>query len=232
MGRQISQKELFYDRLGVRFAAALSDYDTRRRVEVLVGSFLSPHSVSGKRVLDVGCGLGFFSEALLRLGASVLATDLAPSLVESVQQRLQCAAVVADALELEPQFGKEAFEIVISSECIEHTPDPDGAIRQMCRVLRPGGYLALSTPNKVWYPVVAAASRLGLRPFDGIENFSTFGSIRRTMQEEGLTVLSEYGLHLFPFQLGMDRLSTVCDANLQALRSLMINLCVLGRKNR
>jgi len=230
MPRQISDKELFYDRLGPRFAEALSDYDTRRRVEVLVGAFLSPLSMSGKRALDVGCGLGFFTEALLGLDADVVATDLAPSLVKALEQRLRCTAEVADALELESQFGKDTFDVVISSECIEHTPDPDGAIRQMCRVLKPGGHLAVSTPNAVWYPVVAAASKVGLRPFDGIENFNTFGRMRRVMEKEGITVLSEYGLHLFPFQFGLDRLSTMCDANLQALRGLMINLCVLGRK--
>jgi len=230
MPRPISEKELFYDRLGASFATALSDYDTRRRVEVLAGSFLAPLGVKGKRTLDVGCGLGFFSEALLALGADVTATDLAPSLVQAVKERLTCSAEVADALALEAQFGPASFDIVISSECIEHTPDPSAAIRQMCRVLKPGGHLALSTPNLVWYPVVAAASRLRLRPFDGLENFSTFGSIRRVLKEEGLTVLSEEGLHLFPFQLGMHGLSTYCDVNLQFAKSLMINLCVVARR--
>lgn len=231
MARIVSEKELFYDRLGASFATSLSDYDTRRRVEVLVGEFFSPLNLSGRSVLDVGCGLGFFSEALISLGAEVTATDIAPTLVEKVSARLKCRAEVADALELVPQFGLSTFDAVISSECIEHTPNPAEAIRQMCRVLKPGGYFALSTPNLVWYPVVAAASRFGLRPFDGLENFNTFSRIRKVLEQEGLSVLTEKGLHLFPFQLGLHGLSTICDINCQWARHLMINLCVLSVKS-
>jgi 2-polyprenyl-3-methyl-5-hydroxy-6-metoxy-1,4-benzoquinol methylase len=166
----------------------------------------------------------------MRLGATVTASDLAPSLVEAAGRRLGCRAEVADALELAAQFGAESFDFVLSSECIEHTPDPDEAVRQMCRVLKPGGFLSLSTPNVVWYPVVALASKLHLRPFDGIENFNTFGRLRKVLESEGLQVVEQRGLHLFPFQFGLHGLSRLCDRRLQVLRSLMINLCVLACK--
>jgi hypothetical protein len=104
------------------------------------------------------------------------------------------------------------------------------AVRQMAGILRPGGYISLSTPNVVWWPVVRAASVLKLRPYDGLENFSSFRLIRDTLQASGVDVVEEYGLHLFPFQLRSHRLSRWCDANAQFLRGAMINLCVLGRK--
>lgn len=228
--RTLTEKEMCHERLGEKFAEALSQYDTRRRVETLIDLFLTDDMVQGKQALDVGCGLGFFSQRLHQRGARVMACDIGPTLVEQTRNRVGCDGQVADALALVDQFGKDRFDLVVSSECIEHVPNPADAIRQMAGVLKPGGYLAISTPNKLWYPVVRAATILRLRPFDGHENFSTFGVLRRAMESGGVRVQRLYGLHLFPFQFHLDRLSTFCDRNFQFARSLMINLCLLGRK--
>jgi 2-polyprenyl-3-methyl-5-hydroxy-6-metoxy-1,4-benzoquinol methylase len=229
--RTVSDKEYVHERLGDEFRTALSDYDTLRRVEVLVDEFLTDDMLQGKRVLEVGCGLGFFSERLQSRGARVLACDIGPGLVEKTRLRVGCECRVADALRLQDAFGTESFDVVLSSECIEHTPDPGAAIRQMARVLKPGGVLALSTPNVVWWPVVKAATVLKLRPFCGHENFSTFGGIRRTLAACGVRIEREQGLHAFPFQLGMHDLSRWLDRHAQAARGLMINCCILARKD-
>jgi hypothetical protein len=97
-------------------------------------------------------------------------------------------------------------------------------------VVRPGGFISVSTPNRLWRPVVTLATRLKLRPFDGYENFSTWRSLRAALDDHGADVVREYGLHLFPFQLPLHRLSAVCDRRLQPLRGLMINLCILAVK--
>jgi len=173
----------------------------------------------------------FFSERLAQKGADVTACDIGESMVAQTAARARCRALVADALDLTGKFGRESFDLVVSSECIEHTPDPREAVRQMTQVLRPGGYLVLSTPNIAWWPIVKTASLLKLRPFDGLENFSSFRGLRNVMNTSGVTVLQEKGLHLFPFQLGLHRLSRWADDNLQPLRSLMINLCILGVKD-
>jgi 2-polyprenyl-3-methyl-5-hydroxy-6-metoxy-1,4-benzoquinol methylase len=128
-------------------------------------------------------------------------------------------------------LGRDRFDLVVSSECIEHTPDPPAALGQMAAVLRPGGHIAVSTPNLVWSPVVRVATRLKLRPFDGYENFSTWRSLCRPLEERGITILRKKGLHLFPFQLPLHGLSRWCDEHLAVLRPIMINLCVLGRKD-
>jgi 2-polyprenyl-3-methyl-5-hydroxy-6-metoxy-1,4-benzoquinol methylase len=230
MTRTPTAKEYSHERLGERFASALSRYDTMRRVEVLVDEFLTDEMVVGKSALDVGCGLGFFSERLAARGARVLACDLGPTLVEKTRLRAGCEAEVADALQLASHFGENRFDLVVSSECIEHVPDPDEAVRQMVRVCRPGGFLAISTPNVLWSPVVRLATWLRLRPFDGHENFSSWAHLRRTLRDAGAPVVREKGLHLFPFHVPLHGLSRFCDAHLQAARGLMINMCVLARK--
>ena len=228
--RTVSEKELCHERLGDRARAAVSDYDTFRRVEVLIDEFLDDQDLEGKRAIDVGCGLGFFSARLAERGAEVIACDLGESLVERASALAGCEGVQADCLALTETFGEKRFDIVVSSECIEHTPDPSEAVRQMIGVLKPGGFIAISTPNIVWYPMVLAATRLKLRPFDGLENFSSWRSLRKTLRKDNVDIVREKGLHLFPFQLGMNRLSRWFDDNGQVARSAMINICILGRK--
>jgi len=181
-------------------------------------------------VLDVGCGFGNFSQRLQERGADVTACDIGPKLVEYTRQRVGCTCRLADALCLTEQFGWDRFDLVVSSECIEHTPAPTQALREMAAVLRPGGFLAVSTPNVVWSPVVKLATALRLRPFDGHENFSSWRAIRQTLHESGIRIIREHGLHLFPFQLPLHGLSRWCDRRLQTLREVMINICILGQK--
>jgi 2-polyprenyl-3-methyl-5-hydroxy-6-metoxy-1,4-benzoquinol methylase len=230
--RQPTPEELCHEQLGDRFLDALSQYDTQRRVETLIGSFLTDDMVAGKQALDVGCGYGYFSQQLVGRGADVIACDIGQSLVEAASQRAGCRGVVADALCLEETFGREAFDLVVSSECIEHTPDPKRALQQMAAVVKPGGWLALSTPNILWYPVVRAATLIRARPFDGHENFSSSRGIRRTLEGCDMHVVREAGLHLWPFQLPLHPLSRWADQHLQIARHLMINICVLARKTR
>ncbi len=227
--RALDPRELCHDRLGERFYDSLSHYDTQSRLSVLIEQFLVPLQSHGARALDVGCGLGFFSQQLKRSGWDVTACDLGVRMLEETRLRADCKCVRADAMHLADYFS-EPFDVVLSSECIEHTPDPMQALGEMAKLVAPGGYLSLSTPNRLWKPLVAVASRLRLRPFDGYENFSSFGAIRQTLESSGLEVLQEKGLHLFPFQFGMHALSRWCDRNLQQFRWAMINLCVLAKR--
>lgn len=229
--RSVHSKEYSHNLLGDDLMKGASDYDVRRRVEILVDEFLPNHVIREKRVLDVGCGVGIFSARLKEKGGFVTACDIGPSLVESTRRSVQCDARVADALQLIETFGEKQFDIVFSSECIEHTPDPAEALRQMAGVLKPGGWLSISTPNILWQPVVNMATRLKLRPYDGYENFSSWNGMRRTLHESNVTVEREYGLHLIPFQLKLDKFSNWCDGHMQWARTFMINICVLGTKH-
>ncbi|MCZ6815938.1 MAG: hypothetical protein O7F76_04465, partial [Planctomycetota bacterium] len=71
---------------------------------------------------------------------------------------------------------------------------------------------------------------LGVRPFEGHENFSTWHSLRRFVIRSGAQVIREEGLHLFPFHFGAHGFSRWLDRRAQSLRAAMINLCVLARK--
>lgn len=69
--RRPTERELVHQRLGDRFATALSTCDTQRRVEVLTGDLLSDAMVRGKDALDAGCGPGCSGERLQQRGANL-----------------------------------------------------------------------------------------------------------------------------------------------------------------
>ena len=224
-------QEYCHEKLGESFGSALSNYDTMRRVQTLVDLVLTEDMVVGQNALDVGCGLGFFSKRLKERGANVTACDIGPSLVERTRQLVGCGGVVADAMQLSHHFAPESFDLVVSSECIEHTPNPRQSLLQMAAVVRPGGFIAVSTPNCIWGPIVKFATSMRFRPFDGHENFSSWHEIRTTLESAGIVIVQQRGLHLFPFQFGLHSLSAWCDHNLQMARGVMINICILGKKH-
>ena len=224
------QKELTHDRLTDRFDELMDDYDLGRRVEVLVEEFLRG-DLKGKLVLDAGCGVGGLTRALVAKGARVIALDIGPRLAAETRARCRCEAVVGtlDAL----GFASNSFDVVFSTEAIEHTPDPERSVVELYRVVKPGGQLALTTPNRLWQAPVRAASRVGLRPYDGYENFLSPSRLRGLLDEAGAQVTAHRGLHLWPFQIKALRpASRWVDRFGTTLLPLMINQCILWQKPR
>lgn len=109
--------------------------------------------LDGKRVLEVGAGSGEFPAYLARAYpiTEFVATDFSQVAVDNSRERASripnLRVETADAQAL--PFGSEAFDVVISCEMLEHLPDPQRAVREMARVLRPNGTLLLTTPNYI-----------------------------------------------------------------------------------
>jgi ubiquinone/menaquinone biosynthesis C-methylase UbiE len=110
----------------------------------------------GERVLDIGCGNARDITRIAERGGEVVGVDNSPGMVEAARQELERMGLsgitlqVGDATSLD--FADASFDKVLCSEVIEHIPDAAQALREMRRVLRPGGSLVLSTPNKgSWY---------------------------------------------------------------------------------
>ena len=113
-------------------------------------------------VLDVGCGTGNASLAAAARGAVVSAIDPSPALVDIARERAAEAGaavqtIVAEAGSL--PFTDRAFDVVLSSFAVIFSPDAAASLREMVRVARPEGVVALST----WLPggaIQAAAAVL------------------------------------------------------------------------
>ena len=127
----------YFDNIGELFDVYMNEYDVERRQHLVFSVLLKQVDLQGKQVLEVGSGTGRFSQRIVELGGQLTIVDIGKNLVEAVSSRLGCRGVTADACQL--PFEDNCFDLVISSECIEHTLDPCKAIRQMCRVCKPGG---------------------------------------------------------------------------------------------
>ncbi len=105
--------------------------------------------VAGKEVLDASCGTGYGIEILSRAGASaVTGVDVSAEAIAAAEKRFgdHAAALVEADLRGLP-FEDDSFDVVVSFETIEHVEEPEKALAELRRVLRPEGVLVISSPN-------------------------------------------------------------------------------------
>jgi SAM-dependent methyltransferase len=102
--------------------------------------------LSGQTIVDMGCGPGFYTEALRAAGATVIPVDNDPTEMTMVGPAPE-GALIADAGDL--PLKDASADGVLCSNLLEHTPDQRAVIAELERVLRPGGWGYISWTN--WY---------------------------------------------------------------------------------
>ena len=103
---------------------------------------------AGQRALDVACGTGVVAITAARLGAKVFAIDLTPELLERARENSRIADLEIDWREGDAEelpYSDGTFDAVLSQFGHMFAPRPDVVIREMLRVLKPGGVIAFST---------------------------------------------------------------------------------------
>lgn len=102
--------------------------------------------VEGKRVLDIACGEGYGTAALLQAGASsIIGVDISPEVCDHAHRKYDVKTLVGDATSI--PLADDSVDIVISFETIEHLEEPQRFVDECARVLAPGGVAVISTPN-------------------------------------------------------------------------------------
>lgn len=197
-GTRLRDRSRFYDTIAAEFDAIMNPYDLARRLEAVAGILERAGLASGSRALDIGCGTGPFTLLTQARGFEVISVDIGPNLLRIARGKGARHPVAADALRL--PFRDGAFDAVVTSECIEHTVAPRSAVTEALRVIRPGGTLALTCPNRAWHWAVTIASALRVRPYEGYENWPGWAELGAWVAESGGEVLAHDGLHALPFQ--------------------------------
>jgi ubiquinone/menaquinone biosynthesis C-methylase UbiE len=218
--------ENYYELIGSDFDKFMSDYDVAQRVKKIRA--LIPKNFEGS-TLEIGCGTGAVTKGYRDLVGALIVSDISERLAKMVAKKFNATGVHADAMSL--PWSDSFFDLIISSECIEHTPSPHKSLEEMIRVCKPGGFVLVTTPNKLWYPVVRLSQLLRIRKFQGNEIFLSSGSIHRIFQDSNCQIIQQTGCHLFPWQLPFShKLLNFLDKFGKLLYPLMINQIILARK--
>lgn len=104
-------------------------------------------ALGGRRVLDVGCGIGMYTNAFLRETEEVFGIEIEHD--RALEARSRTKQVVQGPGERLP-FADESFDVVFSHEVLEHVRDDRACVEEMARVTRPQGRLLIFVPNRLY----------------------------------------------------------------------------------
>jgi 2-polyprenyl-6-hydroxyphenyl methylase / 3-demethylubiquinone-9 3-methyltransferase len=175
--------------------------------------------LAGMRVVDVGCGGGILSDSMARAGAQVLGIDLSTKplrvaelhAMEAGTEGVEYREIAVEALAAEQPAS---FDAVTCMEMLEHVPDPGSVVRALATLVKPGGWVFLSTLNrnaKSWLlAIVGAEYVLNMLP-KGTHEYARFlkpSELAQFCRDAGLELQSTRGLTYNPltqrYSLGPD----------------------------
>ena len=183
--------------------------------------------VKGK-VLDVGCGRKPYKNTYFAAAESYIGLDFATPNSEP--------DVVGSALHL--PFGNQSFDTVVSTELLEHVPDPLLALREMHRVLRTGGHMILTTP--MYWPRHEVPHDYFRYPYDGLLHLikeSEFELVRIFNRGNAYAFLGQVIQHALPvlirpkFLIALaNRFFLFCDRQ-HAFDAVTLGWTILAKRN-
>lgn len=168
--------------------------------------------LSGRRVLDVGCGGGLLSEGMAADGADVTGIDLGQTALSVADLHLLESGLKVEYLrrsvEEHADERRGEYDVVTCLEMIEHVPDPASVVAACARLVKPGGHVVFSTINRTpqaWLmAIVGAEYVLNLLP-RGTHEYDKLirpSELRRWATEAGLIHRDSCGLHYNPLTRG------------------------------
>lgn len=187
-----------------------SEFKPLHEINPLRLDYIDRHaSLSGKTVLDVGCGGGILSESMAGLNARVTGIDLSDKalqvarlhLLESGKQ-VNYRKITVEDMAIE-QPGQ--FDVVTCLEMLEHVPDPDSVVRACAKLVKPGGWVFFSTlnrnPKSYLFAVLGAEYVLNMLP-RGTHDYDKFikpSELAQSCRNADLTVTDLTGMSYNPF---------------------------------
>jgi 2-polyprenyl-6-hydroxyphenyl methylase / 3-demethylubiquinone-9 3-methyltransferase len=165
--------------------------------------------ISGKRVLDVGCGGGILAESMAARGAQVTGIDLGARPLAVARLHLLESGLEVDYREIAAedlaQQAPASYDVVTCMEMLEHVPDPARTVAACATLARPGAHLFFSTinrnPKSFLFAIIGAEYVLKLLPKGTHEyaKFVTPAELARMCRSAGLETAEVTGMTYNPF---------------------------------
>lgn len=175
----------------------------------------------GARLLDAGCGDGIYAVQQARRGAMVTALDLSLPMLAAGRQRATDAGVTVrwcqGDIEALP-FADDHFDIVLAVTVLCMIDSPERAVRELARVLQPGGVLVIGELGRwsVWAASRRIRGWLGSRSWQHAR-FWTVSELRHLAAQAGLTSIASRGAVYYPPCSLAAKLASRWDMNLSRL---------------
>jgi SAM-dependent methyltransferase len=147
----IDEQRAFFDRWNSETRRVDFDHLPRpiQRQSLMVVDMLRAINLPGATILEVGCGTGWLTQRLATIG-KVTAIDLSPIAIEVARSRgLQAELIVGDFYEHD--FGRLTFDIALCVETLFYVTDQTRFVERLASLVKPGGFLAVTTINKFVY---------------------------------------------------------------------------------
>lgn len=198
-------------------------FELKKRKDIVFDLIVEPGPDRIRRVLDLGCGAGHYLVELAQRGFDCTGADVSPSMLDLARKKLAEAAfpdvplIQADCCAL--PFADSSFDLVLCIGLMEYLEDDSCALREIKRVLRPGGFAVVTFPN--FYKL-----RNLLNPYYYLVRIWSYLSDREAAQPVRLRPADE------PMQLNFGK-STVRRYSLPKIRRMAAanGLRILGLKS-
>jgi 2-polyprenyl-3-methyl-5-hydroxy-6-metoxy-1,4-benzoquinol methylase len=184
----------WFDAIDARFIAAARHFAHTDRP---FGAIIPFEAIAGKRVLEIGCGMGLHTELMARAGADVTALDISPTSVAATRARLALKGVAAEVREadVETLDVADEYDFIWSWGVIHHSARTGRALRNLHRALAPGGqlrFMVYSLDGAQAYAVMMSRYMLGFwrgRSLDELLWRGADGFLARYFTRDGLADL-------------------------------------------
>ncbi len=165
-------------------------------------AFLKKNYAPGKKLLDLGSGIGIFSDYAKKLGYAVRTCDYDPNYCVFPDVKID----ICDGDWNPLPYKNQSFDVVLYTEVIEHVGNPLHWLREINRVLKPGGVVIVSTPNllnwkqKLWFVFTSffVTHAIAKKPGDHITHI-TPQFLNYFMNIEGFETHTFYANSYVPF---------------------------------
>ncbi len=174
INNNVDQQEIAkFEALAFRWWDTESEFKPLHNINPLRLDFIDKHAnLTGKKVLDIGCGGGILSESMAKRGAKVKGIDLgeAPLTVAKIHAKevnleIEYQAIAAEDI---AQQEPSSYDIVTCMEMLEHVPDPAAIVTACAALVKPNGHVFFSTinrnPKSFLFAIVGAEYVLNLLP--------------------------------------------------------------------
>jgi 2-polyprenyl-3-methyl-5-hydroxy-6-metoxy-1,4-benzoquinol methylase len=159
------------------YADGKLDEPSERRMREILDA-LSALRVKSAKILEVGCGMGRLSAKLREFG-QVTAVDLGAKIIETAKARypdIDFRSGNVHTLDL----PVNSFDVVVTLETLSHVPDQPGFLHRLAQLLKPGGFLLITTQNKSVFE-----RRAGIGPPNGwIRKWVTMKTLKSYLQSD------------------------------------------------